>query len=1090
VSISSLNISRPIMTTLTMFSIVLFGVIGYWLLPVSDLPNVDFPTIQVSALYPGANPDTMASAVATPLEKEFCTIAGIDSMSSTSSQGATTISIQFVLSRNIDAAAQDVQAAIARAARNLPADLPTPPSYRKVNPADYPFFYISLNSPNLPMSDLDELGENLLAQSISMVDGVAQVLVYGSQKYAVRIELSPYEMAARGIGIDEVATAVSNQNVNLALGTLYGPNKVATIEANGQLMRADQYKPLIVAYRNGQPTRLRDIGTAVDSVENDKTAAWFFNGKTQPRSVILAVQRQPGTNTVEVAKAVKALLPGFRDKMPASVALEIFRDNSLNIKESFTDVRFTLILTLGLVIMVIFLFLRNFWATVIPSITLPVSIIGTFAVMYVLGYSLDNLSLMALTLSVGFVVDDAIVMLENVVRHMEMGKTRMQAAFDGAKEIGFTIVSMTLSLAAVFIPVLLMSGLVGRLLREFAVCIGVAVLVSGFVSLTLTPMMCSRFLKDPRRVHHGLMYRFTEAGFQGMLKGYDWSLGLALRHKFVTLLVALAILASSVWLYFQVPKGFIPSEDQGQIMMQTEAAQDVSFDAMVAYQQTLAKIVREDTNVQRFFVAAGAGGPSSTGNNGRIFMTLKDRKPNKPAELYLSLLDKMNSSFGTYFDTTRGTRELSADEVIAELRPKLGRVPGIRCYLTNPPTINVGGRFSRGLYQMTLQSLDTDQLYQYATDLESKLRSMPEFQDVSSDLQLKNPQLNLKIDRDKAMTMGVTAMQIETALDAAYSYQQISTILAPSNQFHVIIQVLPEYQTDPNVLSMLYVRSSQGQLVPLNTLTSMSENVGPLQINHSGQQISVTVSFNLKPGFALGDAVTMVNDITGKTMPMPSGMTASFQGTAQAFLSSISSMGILLILAVLVIYIVLGILYESFYHPITILSALPFAGFGALLTLYIFHAELSLYAMVGIIMLIGLVKKNGIMMVDFALEVMREGKNPTEAIHKACMIRFRPIMMTTMAALMAGIPIALGYGAGGEARQPLGLAVVGGLLFSQSLTLFVTPVFFVYMEKFFGSKKRQVEPGEEVDNEPLPEEAGIENPPPLPVGVASGDGNE
>ena len=1088
-SISSLYISRPIMTTLVMLSIVLFGIIGYWMLPVSDLPNVDFPTIQVSAAYPGANPDTMASAVATPLEKEFCTIAGIDSMSSVSAQGATTISIQFVLSRNIDAAAQDVQAAIARAARNLPAALPTPPSYRKVNPADYPFFYMSLTSPNLPMSDLDELGENMLAQRISMVDGVAQVQVFGSQKYAVRIELSPNEMAARGIGINEVSDAITNQNVNLPLGTLYGPSKVATVQANGQLMRADQYKSLVVAYRNGQPTRLCDIGTAVDSVENDKTAAWFFNGKTQPRAVILAVQRQPGTNTVEVAKAVKALLPQFRDKMPASVALEIFRDNSLIIEDSFTDVRFTLILTLALVIMVIFLFLRNFWATVIPSITLPVSIIGTFAVMYALGYSLDNLSLMALTLSVGFVVDDAIVMLENVVRHMEMGKTRKQAAFDGAKEIGFTIVSMTLSLAAVFLPVLLMSGIVGRLFREFAVCIGVAVLVSGFVSLTLTPMMCSRFLKDPRRIHHGVMYRFTEAVFQGMLKVYGWTLGVALRHKPATLLVAVAILCSSVWLMFQVKVGFIPSEDQGQIMMQTEAAQDVSFDAMVAYEQTLAKIVRQDSNVERFFVSAGAGGPSSTGNNGRIFMTLKQRKPNGPAELYLSLLDKINSRFGTHYDTTRGTRELSADEVITELRPKLARVPGIRCYLTNPPTINVGGRMTRALYQMTLQSLDTNQLYQYAGDLESKLRSMPEFLDVSSDLQLKNPQLNLHIDRDKAMTMGVTPMQIETALDSAYSYRQISTILSPSNQYHVIVQVLPEFQTDRNVLSMLYVRSSQGQLVPLNTLISMKEDVGPLQINHSGQQIAVTVSFNLKPGVSLGDAVKMVNEITGKSMP--TGMTCSFQGTAQAFLSSINSMGLLLILAVLVIYIVLGILYESFYHPITILSALPFAGFGALLTLYVFHAELSIYAMVGMVMLIGLVKKNGIMMVDFALEVMRQGKTPTEAIHEACLIRFRPIMMTTMAALMAGVPIALGYGAGGEARQPLGLAVVGGLLFSQSLTLYVTPVFFVCMEWLFGSRKqRDIEPDEDADLERVPEETGIESPTPLPVGVVSSNGNE
>jgi HAE1 family hydrophobic/amphiphilic exporter-1 len=1045
VSLSSLYIQRPIMTFLVIVSIVLFGIIGYRLLPVSDLPNVDFPTIQVSASYPGANPDTMASAVATPLEKEFSTIAGVDSMNSSSAQGSTSISIQFVLSRNIDAAAQDVQAAIARAARNLPADLPTPPSYRKVNPGDSPILYMSLTSPTMPMSDLAELGENLLAQKISTVNGVAQVQIYGSQKYAVRIQLSPYEMAARGIGIDEVARSISDQNVNLPLGTLYGPNKMASVQANGQLTRADQYMPLIVSTRGG-PTRLREIGKAVDSVENDKTAAWFFNGQSQRRAIILVVQRQPGTNTVQVAQAVKDLLPQFRDKMPASVALEVFRDSSLNIEESANDVQFTLLLTLALVVMVIFLFLRNFSATAIPSLTLPVAIIGTFAIMYVLDYSLDNLSLMALTLSIGFVVDDAIVMLENIVRHMEMGKSRMQASMDGAKEIGFTIVSMTLSLAAVFIPVLLMSGIVGRLFREFAVCIGVAVLVSGFVSLTLTPMMCSRFLKDPRRVHHGLMYRITEAGFQAALRFYNVTLRGALRFHFVTFLIAIAVLAASVWLFFRVPMGFIPSEDQGQVMIQTEAAQDVSFDAMVGYQQKLAEVVSKDPSVDQFFTSAGAGGPNSLGNNGRLFLTLKKRKPSKPHELYLSVLDKLNSTFGASFDTSRGTRALSADEVIKELRPKLEALPGIKTYLTNPPTINVGARMARANYQMTLQSLDTGQLYKYATELEARLRNMPEFQDVSSDLQLKNPQINLWIDRDKAMTMGVTPLQIETALDSAYSYNQISTILAPSNQYRVIVQLLPEFQTDRNVLSMLYVRSSQGQLVPLKALVNITEGVGPLQINHSGQQLSVTISFNLKGGVSLGQAVDMVKVINSKSMP--SGMTCSFQGTTQAFLASVSSMGGLLVLAILVIYIVLGILYESFYHPITILSALPFAGFGALLALLIFHAELSIYAFVGIIMLIGLVKKNGIMMVDFAIEAQRkEGKSPRDAIHEACMVRFRPIMMTTMAALMAGIPIAMGYGAGGEARQPLGLAVVGGLLFSQSLTLYVTPVFFVYMEK-------------------------------------------
>jgi HAE1 family hydrophobic/amphiphilic exporter-1 len=1048
VSISSIYIQRPVTTTLVMLSILMVGAIGYKLLPVSDLPNVDFPTIQVSASYPGASPDTMASAVATPLEKEFCTIAGIDSMSSTSTQGGTTIAIQFILSRNIDAAAQDVQAAIARAARNLPTDLPTPPSYRKVNPADYPFLYLSLTSPNLPMSEVDETAETLIAQRISMVDGVAQVLVYGAQKYAVRVEVSPYEMATRGIGIDEVANAVVAQNVNLPLGVLYGPNKVATVQANGQLTKADQYMPVIVSYHNGQPTRLRDIGKAVDSVENDKTAAWYFNGKTRPRAIVLAVQRQPGTNTIEVAQAVKDLLPQFRDVMPAAVSMQILRDNSLIIKESASDVQFTLVLTLALVVMVIFLFLRNLSATVIPSLTLPVAIVGTFAIMYALSYSLDNLSLMALTLSIGFVVDDAIVMLENIVRHMEMGKSRMQASLDGSKEIGFTIVSMTLSLAAVFIPVLFMSGLVGRLLREFAVCIGVAVLVSGFVSLTLTPMLCSRFLKDQHLVHHGLMYRITEAGFQAMVRFYDATLRLALRFHWMTAAVGLAVLVGTVWLASRVPMGLFPTEDQGQIRIRTEAAQDISFDAMVEHQQKLAEIVSKDPNVARFMSSAGAGGPTALGNTGMLFLVLKQKKPSLPGEIALTVENKMNSIFGTHFDTTRGTRDLSADEVIAELRPKLMAVPGVKAYPTIPPTINLLSRASNANYQMTFQSLDTNQLYQYATRFEDKLRTTPGFTDVSSDLQLKNPQLNLTIDRDKAATLGVTPLAIETALDCAYSYDQISTILTPSNQYHVLVQLLPEFQTDPNLVSLLYIRSSSGQLVPLKSVTSSNENLGPLQINHTGQQISVTLSFNLSPGVSLGQAVDAIKGITTKDLPIPSGMNYSFQGATQAFQAAMGwSMVGLLALAVAVIYVVLGILYESFYHPITILSALPSAGFGALLTLWIFHAELSIYAMVGIIMLIGLVKKNGIMMVDFALEVQRtQGKNSRDAIHDASVIRFRPIMMTTMAALMAGIPIAMGYGAGGESRQPLGLTVVGGLIFSQSLTLYVTPVAFIYVE--------------------------------------------
>jgi len=1022
-NLPELCIRRPVMTTLLMAAFLIFGVIAYRALPVSELPNVDFPTIAVTAQLPGASPETMAAAVATPLEGQFSTISGLDSMTSTSAQGSTTITLQFALDRDIDAAAQDVQSAIAAAQRKLPADMPTPPSFRKVNPADFPIFYIAMYSTTLPTWVVNEYAETQLAQRLSTLPGVAQVQVFGAQKFAVRVHADPAQLASRGIGIDEVQQAIKGANVNQPLGIFDGSRQSFALQANGQLLNAEAYRSLAVAWRNGAPVRLEEVARIVDSVENSRVAAWFNDRRT----IMLAVMRQPGSNTIETVDAIKRVLPAFQANLPASIELQVHYDRSVSIRHAIADVQFTLILAGFLVILVILLFLRNLSATVIPSLALPISVIGTFAAMYVLGYSLDNLSLLALTLSVGFVVDDAIVMLENIVRHVEAGEEPFQAAIRGAREIGFTIISMTLSLTAVFIPVLFMSGIVGRLLHEFAVTICAAILVSGFVSLTLTPMLCSRYLRHAPAEQHGRVFLAFERFFDAMQDGYRRTLAVAMAHPRWVLASFVLTLAVTAAAFMAVPKDFLPSGDTGQIIASTEGPQDVSFAGMVQRQRAVAEILAQDPAVRTLASFVGATGPRPTTNSGTLVINLKPQ----------------------------GERTERPDEIIARLRPKLAAVPGIRVFMQNPPPIRIGGQVTSAQFQYTLQDTDLAELYHWNDVLLDKLRQVPGLVDVNTNLKNQSPVIALDVDRGKLAPLGLTFGQVEDALQSAFSSRQVSTIYASTNQYQVILEVAPEFQADPATLSKLYVRSSSGKLVPVDTVARVSRSTQALTVNHQAQLPSVTLSFNLLPGVSLGDAVTRIREME-REVNLPTSLTTSLQGAAQAFEASQKGLGMLLLVAILVVYIVLGILYESFIHPLTILSGLPAAGLGALVTLLLFGVDLSLYAFVGIIMLVGIVKKNAIMMIDFALEKQRkEYAEPAQAIFEACLIRFRPIMMTTMAALVGTLPIAVGWGAGAEVRRPLGLAVVGGLLLSQFLTLYLTPVVYVYLDRFsrlFGAK--------------------------------------
>ena len=1041
--ISELCIRRPVFTSLVTMTIIVFGVFAYRLLPVAALPAVDFPTISINANLSGASPETMAASVAAVIERELSTISGIRSITSTSTLGRTRITVQFDLERDIDGAALDVQSALSVANRRLPPEMTSPPAFRKVNPGDFSILVISLRSPTLPLSTVDEYAQTVLAQQISQLPGVAQVDVNGSQKFAVRVQVDPVAAAARNISLEEIRRVVIQTNSNSPVGTLFGPRQNVTLVATGAMRRAEEYRRVVVAYRNGAPVKLDEVARVVDAVENDKVATWF----NDERAIVLGVQKQPGANTIAVVDAIRERLPAFRAQVPAAIQLEILNDRSISIRDSVHDVQITLMIAVSLVILVIFLFLRSFSATIIPALAVPVSLIGTCAAMYALGFSINNMTLLALTLSVGFVVDDAIVMLENIVRHIEGGMRPFEAALKGSREIGFTIISITFALIAVFIPVLLMGGMVGRIFREFAVTVAVAIFISGFVSLTLTPMLCARVLR-----HHGAdekenaVLRAFESAFRSAWRGYEWSLDQILARKPLVLLVTAATLVSTIALYIAIPKGFFPNEDTGFVSGSTEGNSDISFPAMVELQRQVAKLVREDRAVETVNSTVGPSGANAAANSGRMFVKLKPR----------------------------AERGESSTAIIQRLRRTANAIPGIKVTFQNVQNLNITGRFSKSQYQYTLQSSDTDTLYKVAPEMQEKIAQVDGILDVETDLSIKNPQMTVEIDRERAAIYGISIEQIRQEMFNAFGTRQVATIFTSDNDYAVILETLPEFQIDTSALSRIHIKTSSGQSIPLEAVTRITPTVGPLLVNHQASQPAVTISFNLAPGFSLGSAVDAIHQIERESN-VPATVSTGFQGTAQVFQDSLKGQFVLILAAIFASYVLLGILYESFIHPITIISGLPSAGVGALLTLMIFKMDLSVIAMIGVIMLVGIVKKNAIMMIDFAIERRRVGLAAEAAIREAALLRFRPIMMTTFAAIFGALPIALGAGAGAELRQPLGIAVVGGLCLSQLLTLYITPVIYIYLDRFDRMLKRRLDP----PKEEMPEEAEPMGPRPV-----------